>query len=472
MQTNAIFGFDMVFIFDRFALIRVVLFSFLICLIGFGPDVRAQGRYQLKGVVMDAASNRPVYRAAVRSGKYSQKTDNLGYFELDVVAGEQLLVSNVGFQTRRIAYDLIKGLDSIAIYLSPSSTGLTNVIQSETTEVVYEKGFENVLDYAFFGDTMAILAYMDYKPRTPKSPETYLRNTLTLNKYGEQLERLVLPEGVQGLYFDPFNRLWIIGNDFVLEVMRQEAQISLKKTDVEFFNNRIAPASVASPYSILFTEVMPIIPQVNYYVYLAGGDSAVPVRYIRNEAYFKDAPGHFRMLSDDQKRQAYELQEKYGINAVDLAPYVRLHSSSQTFMYDSKYLRMDPVDYPETQAFGLDDRLLIFDVLNAWIYHHDMRGNPIDSVPMYHHEFDGERYRGMLQDRMSGQCYALHEKGGAVFLRKLSLKHGAAGRPFKLGNIFPKSVRIFNGHVYYTYRDKDSRSFHKLMREKLPLRQM
>ncbi len=421
---------------------------------------------------MDAAVNRPLVRATVRSGKYSRKTDNAGRFELDVVAGEQLLVSNVGYQTRRIEYERIQGLDSIVIYVSPSSSGLGNVAQAETSEVVYEKGFENVLDYAFFSDTMAILAYMDYKPRTPKSQEIYLRNTLTLSKYGEHLKRIVLPDGVKGLYFDPFSRLWIIGNDFVLEVVRHRAQIALKETDVEFFNKRIAPASVASPYSIFFTEVMPIVPQVNYYVYLAGGDSSVPIRHIRNEKYFRDAPGHFRMLTDAQKEYAYQLQAKYGVSAVDLAPYVRLNSSSETFVYDRDYLRLDPVEYPKTQAFGVDDRILIFDVLNAWIYHHDMRGIPIDSVPMYHHQFDGERYRGMLQDSESGYCYALHEKGGAVYLRKLGLKNGAAGKPFKLRSGFPKSVRVFNGYVYYTYREKDSKAFHKLMREKLPLREM
>lgn len=421
---------------------------------------------------MDATVNRPLARATVRSGKYSRKTDNSGRFELDVVAGEQLQVSNVGYQTRRIDYSRIKGLDSIAIYISPSSSGLGNVLQATGSEVVYEKNFENVLDYAFFGDTMAILAFMDYKPRTPKSPEMYLRNTLTLSKYGDQLVRLVLPERVKGLYFDPFSRLWIIGNDFILEVIRKGGEVTLKNADVEYFNKRIAPASVASPYSIFFTEVMPVVPQVNYYVYLAGGDSAVPIRHIRNEKYFRDAPGHFRMLSASQKAQAYELQKKYGVSAVDLAPYVRLNSSTETFVYDMEYLRIDPVEYPETQAFGVDDRMLIFDVLNAWIYHHDMRGNPLDSVPMYHHQFDGERYRGMLQDSESGQCYALHEKGGAVYLRKLSLKNGAAGRPYKLSKGFPKSVRVFNGHVYYTHREKDSKAFHKLMREKLPVRQM
>jgi hypothetical protein len=432
-------------------------------------EAQGQSRRVLKGVVIDAHTERPMARVTVRSDRYSTKTDNTGRFELEIVRGEPLLVSATGFQTRRFNYERYRKIDSLTVFISRHTSSLGNIMEAKGSETVYQKDFENVLDYAFLGDTLAVLAYMDFKPRTPNSGETYLHNTLTFAKFGLEIKRLTLPDGVRGLYLDPLYGLWVVGDEFALKVKRSLDHISLEEVDPDYFRKFIAPASVASASSLFFSEVMPIVPQINYYVLQSGADSTMPVRYIRNERYFREAASDFRMLNPRQLEEARQLEDEYGIEAFYFAPYIRQNGAYfRARLPKSDYSEVDIHDLPESQAFGVGDHLLIIDVLNAWIYHHDMLGNPLDSVPMYHHRFDGERYRGMIQDRYNGKCYALHEKGGVVYLREVNPQHGGARNPFKIGNVFPAKVKVNNDWVYYTFRDTGSKEFRRLMREKLP----
>jgi len=138
------------------------------------------------------------------------------------------------------------------------------------------------------------------------------------------------------------------------------------------------------------------------------------------------------------------------------APYIRAFDRRQDY------------GYPVTQGFDVDGTFIIFDSFNSWIFHHDAKGYPVDSVFMYHHSFEGEKYQGLLQDRVSGLVYALHSRGGSAYLRKVNALTGAAGRPIKLNNAFPETVRVHEGWIYYTYREPETAEFRKLLRERIP----
>jgi hypothetical protein len=428
----------------------------------------AQRSRVLSGMVIDASTQKPMFRATVRSEKHSRKTDNKGAFSFEIIQGEPLLVSSVGYHTRKINFENYRNRDSLKIYITPASSLLSNVVQAKVSEVVYQKHFENVLDYVFLGDTMAVLAYMEYKPRTLQANEAYFHNTITFTKYGTAMERIVLPDHVLGLFLDPFNRLWVVGDQFALQVVRSPEGYELLEIDRDFFDKRIAPAAAASRSSVFFTEVLPVIPQINLYILSAGADSSQAVRLIRNERYFLEAPGDYRMLSPELLQKAHALAQEHNIDAMYFAPALRWFSRHELVELNKiNYDELSVYDQPEAQIFALGDRIIVFDILNSWIFHHDMAGNPLDSVPMYHHNFESEKYRGMVQDQYTGKCYAIHTKGAATYLREVSPFHGGAGRPFKLRKRFPETIRVFNGWVYYSHRTPDTKEFYKLMREKL-----
>lgn len=374
------------------------------------------------------------------------------------------------YHDRRLLYRDFRRADSMTFYMSPSSARTSNVYTAPKSETVYQKDFENVLDCAFLGDTLVLLNFMEFKPRTARYREAYINNTLNFNLYGEDFKRITLPNHVTGLYHDPAGGLWVVGVNFVLEVVRERDKIYARPVSREFYEETVTKLAAVMPGSRFFSEMLPLIPQVTYRVYLESTQDIYPVRYIRNDEYFKNAPGDYRMLTDAQRRRAEELEEEHKIDRKFFAPYVRSNTDrghNAEWRRGSFQPNTGEYQRPETQAFGVDRNLVIFDVLNSRIYYHDSLGFPTDSLYMYHHNFDGERYRGMLQDRYTGKCYSLHNKGGAAFIREIHVTTGGAGRPMKLRNSFPENIRIHNGYVYYTYREPNSREFRKLLRERL-----
>lgn len=447
-----------------------VVFLLLLISVSLSSAVKAQTRRSFSGVLLDAETERPITRAKVRSGRYSDRTDSYGNFSFDIIRGEQLTATHPDYHDRRLGYEDIRRIDSMTIYMSSSSTRTSNIYTAPKAETVYAKDFENVLDCAFLGDTLVVLAYMEFRPRTARYEAAYINNTLNFNLYGKDFKRITLPNHVTGLYHDPAGGLWVIGINFVLEVVRERDQIYTRKVSRAFYEETVTTLAAVMPGSRFFSEMLPLIPQVNYRVYLESTKGIYPVRYIRNEDYFKNAPGDFRMLTDAQRRRAEELEKEHQIKREFFAPYVRRNEDrGVSGEWRRGMIEPNPGEYrrPETQAFGIDSTLVIFDVLNSRIYYHDSLGYPTDSLYMYHHNFDGERYRGMLQDRYTGKCYALHNKGGTALLREIHVNTGGAGRPMKLRNSFPENIRIYNGYVYYTYREPNSREFRKLLRERI-----
>ena len=433
--------------------IAAVLYCLL--LLSHAPEASAQSKRPLSGRVLDGATGKPLSRVEVRTGKYSRRTNSKGEFSFNILRGENLVVSSVGYNTRRIPYSRYRYEDSLLIYISPAINVLRGTDGSRKSELIYQKSFENVRDFAFINDTLVVLSFMEFKPRTPAEPQAYLGNALTFLRYGKELKRITLPDHIVGLYEDLFGNLYVVGVDYYLEVLRQYDGIRVREVDPDFFESRIIPLRGKGERSIFFTEMLPIVPQVNYGLYMVDRDSTVSIRTIRNERYFKEAPSDFRMLNAMEYRRAQELEEKYGIDAMYFAPYVRSYFTEVNYAY------------PHTEAVQYFDQMVIFDQLNAWIFHHDMRGLAIDSVPMYHHQFDNERYKGMVQDKQSGRCYAIFTKGGGTFLRHVSPMTGAAGHPIRLKNRFPRQIKVEDGWVYYVHRGLETGDTFKITRESL-----
>ncbi len=416
----------------------------------------AQKTRLLSGIVIDAHDNKPVEHAEVRSNIYSKKTNSAGRFEFEISRGEPVLISHRDFQTRRIYYKDLRGLDHVTIYISHKSKGINNTLQASKSEIVHKGDFESVQDFVFLGDTLVVMTYMESKPKNYEAEVRNFHNSLNFFLYGVLIRRVVLPDNAVTLYKDAFRRLFVSGNGFCLQVLNTIDGTALKEIDPDYFEDHIRTATVAVSSESFFGTTLSPIPELTHYVVYADKDSILPIRNIRNKKYFDNIPGDYRSLSDWQMLDAVELESKYGIDQAKFAPMIKVHESNGYY------------DFPYAPAYGDGAKVFIFDHLNGMIFHHRIDGTPTDSVSMYHHHFDGENYKGMIQDELSRKCYAVHEKSGAVYIREVIPLTGAARRPVKLRNPFPKSVRIYGGWVYYAHRLPGTGEPYNLYREKLP----
>ncbi len=408
----------------------------------------------ISGVVINAGTGQPASNVVIRVAGRMKKTDHRGHFEIPFTRGEAMTVSDINkFHTRTIPYHRYSREDSIVVYLTPHAQSRTNIIQSEGVEDIYHSEFENIIDFVFLRDTLVVLSSMKTKQKALYTPTRHFHNTLTMLKYGERVERLTLPDHVQSLHLDPFNQLFVLGESFYLKVHRKPGKTSTIELDPEYFETQVASLTGYHRNYVYFKKSLPILPMESHYVLMSETDELLTVRQIQNHHYFKDIQGSYRLLTPYQRDEAMALEADLGIDHMFFAPAVR-----QLHTYTA----------PHSPVYTIDDQLVIFDDLNGWIFTHDTLGRAIDSFPMHYVGFSEETYQGIQQDRSTGICYVIHEKKGLYYLRKINPLTGAAGRPFKLRKAYPLRLRLFDGWIYYTYRDAASQETNRLVRERLP----
>lgn len=434
----------------------LTFFVTLMLFLAYSPETSAQKRMVVYGQVMDAETSHPASGVHVRSTDRNVRTDVRGWFEIPIKPGSSLTVNDVKYHSRTLPYNKRSFQDTLKIYMTLNTNLHRNVTGSNVLETVHASTFEHVLDCAFASDTLVVLAYMRSKPSTTTMPTRYLHNTLTFYKYGEQVERVTLPDYVYGLYQDPFGRLFVLGHDFYLHVERSPKGARAVEISEEYFDTQVKSLTTYRSKSLFFKKQFSILPEVTHYVIHGETDEVKPIRKIVNEKYFNDVAGDFRMLYPPQLKEADKLSEEHGVDRELFAPLLRQFQTGENYTY------------PYAPAFSSEEHLFIFDHLHNWIFKHDLSGHALDSVSMYHHLFSDEKYHGPIQDFHSGKCYAVHEKSGSFFLRQITPETAAVGKPFKIRYGHPGNIRVFHDWVYYTYRDPSSHESRKLVREKLP----
>ncbi len=416
----------------------------------------AQKMRQLEGVVLNAHNNALVDGAEVRCENLSKKTKANGTFNFNIIRGEPIYISHPHFQTRKINYRDLRGQTFIKVYISYNTTRIGNIVSASKTELVHGSEFENVQDFVFLGDTLVLMAFMESKPKIGVEDTRFLKNSLSFFKYGLLLERIILPDNSIALYKDIYGRLFVSGNKFCLIVKGKAGTHILEEIDAQYFDTQIKTATVAGRKNNFFGATISPIPELVHYVVFGDVNSAKPIRYVRNEEYFENIQGDYRALMPWQLEEAAELEDEHGIDKSMFAPLLRQDFSNKKY------------DFPYAPAYGDNGAIYIFDHLNGLIFHHDMNGTAIDSVAMYHHRFDGEKYGGMIQDEITRKCYAVHDKSGVAYIREVVPQTGAARQPIKLRNPFPRAIRIYDGWVYYAFKIPGGKEPYKLYREKLP----
>ena len=142
-----------------------------------------------------------------------------------------------------------------------------------------------------------------------------------------------------------------------------------------------------------------------------------------------------------------------------------LHVTGANYFTQSIY-------YEEVYApmFHRSDSLFVFDYYKDMLYTYDEVGELLDSVPIYHH-YQAKKTgweKQLIQDKETGQIYALFDRSGYTYLGMIDTKTGEITEQVKLKFRYAKKVEVHNNSVYYTYRPFESTQKKFLYREKLP----
>jgi hypothetical protein len=418
-------------------------------------SITAFSQAEFKGTVYSGAYLKPVSDIYVRSGIRSTKTDYKGNFSIPLTEGEPLQLSNSKYHTQEIPYARLKDRTDMKFYLTPSSSSYSEVITSNPVQTVRAVDFENIFDYTFLTDTLIVLSYMKSK-LSGDIREAYLNCALTALRYGEVIDRQILPDYIKKLHLDPYDQLFLEGSDFCHIVLRGDEKLKVESFDLSDFYDRIEPIYALDSNKVYYAYTYDYIPQVSHRIYYDDERNSFPMRFIKNKNYFKQLPGDYEMLEKAEIEEARRMEEETGINHYLFSTYIR-----------SFYLLRD-IAPPYAPGFKRNKTIYIFDHMNQWLFSHDLEGAKLDSVGIYHDALNREELVEILQDPFNEKIYAHHERSGVHYIRKVDMNTGASGRPYKIYHPFAERVKIFEGYVYYIHSTPKNKSVKHLLREKLP----
>ncbi|HKL03823.1 MAG TPA: hypothetical protein VJ911_09110 [Cryomorphaceae bacterium] len=414
------------------------------------------GAQTISGKIYSGAYLKPLYKISVRSGIKSTKTDTQGAFTLELTTGEPLIISDNKHHTQEIAYQRILQQKDHNFYLTPTASSYSQVLQNNDVEIIHNPSFENIFDYTFLSDTLIILSYMNSESKTSAGKDEYTNCALTAMRYGEVFDRQILPDYINRLHVDPFGQLFLEGSESCHIVTRSGKKLVLNTVDSDNFYDQILPMYAVEGDFIFYQYPYAYIPQVSHRIFSRKDRTSYPIRFIRNEGYFDKVEDDLIMLSPREVKLAKDYSKETGINYRLFSTFIR-----------SYYLLRD-ISHPYAPGFSQGENILIFDHMNDWLFAHDMLGNPIDSVSIYHNSLNREELIQIIQDKSDEKLYTHHDKAGVQYIRKLDAGTGGSGRPYKIYHPFAEMVKIFEGYVYYLHRDPKNTDTRHLIREKLP----
>lgn len=420
----------------------------------------ALGQETVSGNVFSGEDHRPVAKVKVRIGDRSIRTDAKGSFTLPYDKNEHLEISAPGFHDYRRKPSDINDFDNLSIYLvpKPSISGLK--VSSEAVGV-YEPQFEYIFDYEFIDNMLVVGSYLNENISDPERDLSVQNCALTLFDKGKMIHRLIIPDFPQRIRRSPFDEFFIEGLDYALLIDVENGKLSYEAYDYSKYVVNVLPWTAAFSKSASAVGMIAELPLVIHYLYVPDEEKERTIRVVKNHSYFEETYDDFTMLSRSQRQKAEELSKEFGFDKRLFASYIRVSDQNRrSRMYIDRDLRK-----PYTPAFNYQGDLFILDAMNQWIYRHDQDGAKLDSV-YFPIDLPVEELSLIQQDRVSQKLYAIHQKKGVYYVRKLDPATGSLGTPMKIAFPFPKKLKIYNGNAFYIRHDAQEQIKH-LYKEKL-----
>lgn len=313
-------------------------------------------------------------------------------------------------------------------------------------------------NWRFFIEDYAIVAPERYVLLTwEKSLKN--ANVMLAAETGGVLAKQEIPGEAVELFVDYESKVNILTKDAVYRVLVDSNQLRLQQLPLDQFRDRIMPCLDTLGGKIFFTNYHRDYPAFSYFTYDPKDSTVRKLRNIVDSDLLSLYNWEFDYLKPKERLYARKMELATGIDKRIIA--ATMTGFTQTHYYTPLY----------APAFVVHDTICVFDHYANKLFRYDASAKLLDSVKIeYHHPKNWREWdRLVLCDEVSGEIYALHEKGGFKYLKHVNLKTGQVDGTYKISNQFVKHLHIYNGEVYYIFRPYDSTQKKFLYREKIIL---
>jgi hypothetical protein len=249
----------------------------------------------------------------------------------------------------------------------------------------------------------------------------------------------------------------IVCEENIYAVYNTEEKIGIATLEPEYFSKYIAPIIDTNSTKLYFSTFDKNYPAFDYFIYDQFDSAYTKVMTVRDDLMMELYRSEFKWVDVRIKLWAKNMERETG---VDAQIWVGANYFTKSLYYKELYAPL----------FHRNDTLFIFDYYKDQLFSYDKDGEAIDSIPIYHHYHPKQTgwKKQLIQDRVTGQIYSVHEKDGNHYVRHVDTQTGELGDMVKLYYRYVEKIEIRNNKVYYIYRPFESIQKKYLYSEKLP----
>lgn len=339
------------------------------------------------------------------------------------------------------------------LFLSLKSYESTDIIVTNPFKPVPVFGSDrlSVEDFELLSDGKMVL--LTYERKLRKGAEVLLvddeQKVLDARNAGDNAKQLV---------HDFRGNVHLVTSGSVYHLFPDGETIQLYKMEKAYYDKYVQPVIDTMDNRIYFSNYQEMYPAVDFFSFDKLDSVYTKLTSVTDEVMMEMYLAEYKYVDVRTKLWAREMEQELG---VDKEIIVGATVFSNSILYKEIYAPL----------FLKEDTIYVFDYYRELMKVYDCDGKPIDSISISHHiqpRKTGWKNQ-LLQDRYTGQVYAVYEKAGTTTLRAIDLATGKTGEGIVLHYKYVDKLEVYNNSAYYIYRPFESAQKKFLYRERLPL---
>lgn len=312
-----------------------------------------------------------------------------------------------------------------------------SVSDKRIVDTVFGTWKYSVADYEFIDDKMVILTFK-------KSLEKATLRLLDENK--KVISSFELPDEAQKFYRDYMGFVNVICANHIYRITIKDEALHLASLPVEDYKRFIMPCVDSAHNSIYFSNYQRDYPEFTYYAYNSSEKLFQPIKKVGDPEVIHDYNMEYYFLQSKERLQVRKLANYYGIDFHRVAASMSGYTNS--IFYTPLY----------SPLFVMNDTICLFDHSSNAIFKYDKNIKQLDSIPIeYNHPKSWREWKNeVIIDKETNSAYALYQKNGFYYLKRINMYTGKIVGSFKLTNQYVEKIKIKGDYVYYIYRPFES----------------
>lgn len=408
----------------------------------------AQRQTILYGTVTDDSTHHALENVMVQvqNSTYHATTNKRGHYRLIIPSKKHvtLVFKLLSYTSRLREADIPELTDSInisvALRAERALLPTVEIYDKPRPDTIVGSPAYSIYDFDFYEDKFILLT------ATRSLREASLKLADAGGKILTSIQ--VPPEGgiAKEFYRDYMGHSNLVCENYVYRVTLYHERFVLVPLAVQDVDAFIKPIIDTIHGKIIYTDYWKDYPMFSYYAFNESDSARSTLLSIEDKELMHAYNFEYYSLKPNEKLQARRM-------AMDLKVDKRVVASLMSGFTKSMFY--EPLYAP---LYVISDTIAVFDHYKNLLFHLDRQGHKIDSTAIsYNHPKNWKEWKNvMLKDEVENTVYAVYEKNGHKYIKRINTRSGKEEGRYTLQFHSADRLKMHNGYAYYIYRPFES----------------